>query len=201
MADGGDVAQEVGRWHLVIVQRSWSDPPTLMDPLPSINMGDQDADHPREYEGDINAPTDKTKIDFDPSNRYACVNGNPQTNGCDFVDYVNLTQINDQKIHFHARNHGGRCAVQLLIRQRNEIRVTTQTAENSWVKGATFVVMVPADALDSTVVGNLGANQIFFTPTDPLAGQDAKRFQLLDKKVVDGVGTYFRFLLVDPFPT
>jgi hypothetical protein len=193
---------EVGSWHLEIVRNGWSPTRTLMDPPPGIQMGDQDADHPREYEGDVATSDTSIKLEWDPGSAYLCGPGDapPQTNPCTFIDYVNLTQIGDQKIHYHARNHGGRCVVQLLIYQRLQVKVTEDLPQQSWVMGATFVVMVPADAVDATVIGKMGPNDVFFTPSSPLSGDDATRFALVDTKQVVGVGTYYSFRVVNPFP-
>jgi len=194
---------EVGKWFLQVVRFGWSEDRTLMDPLPTIGMGDQDADHPREYEGDVLSPNRTTKIEVDPTNNYICGPGDapPQTNPCVFIDYVTFKQINDFKIHYHARNHGGRCVVSLLIYEREQIRVATNGPEQSWVMGRSFVVFVPSGAADATVIGKMGQNDIFFTPSAPLEGEDAKRFRLLDTKIVDGIGTYYDFMVLDPYPS
>jgi hypothetical protein len=173
-----------------------------MDPTPVINMGDQDADHPQEYEGDVSAPNNQTKLEFDPGAESRCGPGGApaETNPCAFVDYVNLSQVTDQKIHYHARNHGGRCVITLLIYARNREKNREIGSNQDWVVGASFMVFVPVDAVDATVVGKMGSNDIFFTPKSPLSEEAAKRFSLIDSKTVDGVGTYYTFRLVNPFP-
>ena len=194
--------EEVGHWHLDTVVTDWDPVRRLMDPLPQFGMGDQTADNPREYEGDIVAPNDQTKIEFDPHNTYLCgLGGAPAgTNPCVFVDWVSLFQITDQKIHYHARNHGGRCGISLLIYWRGLVKTAHSGPEQKWRKGASFLVFVPANALDATVIGKMGEDDILFTPSKPLEGDDAKRFKLIQTKTVDGIGTYYTFIVVNPFP-
>ena len=190
--------QEVGRWHLEVVRQSWASDRHLMKPLPTVGMGDKDKDHPGEYEGNIADPNHK--IDYE--NAYGCGPGDapPQTNPCAFVDYVNLTQIDDHTVHYHIRNHGGRGVISLHIFQHDPVKQTESGPDQPWILGASFVVMVPSDAVDSTVVGKMGANNIFFTPSSPLTGDDAKRFALIETKKIDGVGTYYNFRVVNPYP-
>jgi len=195
--------QEVGVWHLVVVVDGWSTEKKLMDPLPAFQMGDQDASHPREYANDITSPNAQTKIEFDPANEYIVGLGDApaETNPGAFIDYVTLSQISDQKIHYHARNHGGRCVVSLLIYKRAQIKISRDTNTSTWTMGGTFVVFVPQEAVDATVIGKMGNDDIFFTPSNPLSGDDAKRFKLVDTKVVDGVGTYYSFKVINPAPS
>lgn len=196
---------QVGRWHLEVVTTGWDSTRRLMDPLFKFSMGDQDTDHPGEYQGEVNAPNPGylTKIEFDPSGVFLCDPGDdpPQHNPCSFVDYVNLYQISDQQIHYHARNHGGRCEISLLIYWRGQVKVTTATPEQAWKKDVSFLVFVPTNAVDATVIGKMGDNDILFTPSVPLEGDDAKRFKLIQTKLIDGVGAYYTFIVVDPFPT
>jgi hypothetical protein len=199
VADG----QEVGHWYLEMVKTDWSSTRSLLDPAPTFELGDQDADRPREYEGVVNSPGNTVKIEFGPGPVFHCSPGDApaETNPCAYIDYVNLTQISDQKIHYHARNHGGRCVATLVIYKRDQVKVTQQTRQQSWIKGASFLVMVPEDVVDATVIGKMGPSDIFFTPSIPLTGDDARRFKLSQSKHIDGVGTYYSFIVVDPFPT
>ncbi|WGS01622.1 hypothetical protein MTX26_12720 [Bradyrhizobium sp. ISRA443] len=189
----------VGTWHLEIVRNGWSDQRVLMDPLPGFPMNDRTAEHPETYSGSVVA-ADK-KLSFDNADSSFICSPGPENNPCAFVDFVHLTQIDDHHVRYDAKNHGGRVFITLKIFQQQALKLVDKSDEKNWVMGASFLVFVPSDALDATVVGKMGANDIFFTPSKPLTGDDAVRFKLIDSKDIAGVGSYYTFRVVNPFPS
>jgi hypothetical protein len=194
--------QQVGDWHLDIVTTAWSSTRLpYSTPATYIGMGDQSKNSPRDYQGEIDAPNSQTKLEFDTPVQYTCVAGVAASNGCAFIDFINLVQLSDQKITYTARKHGGRCGVTLRIYQRSLVNESVSGNDQPWIMGKSFLVFVPANAIDATVVGTLGGNAVFFTPSDPLTGDDAKRFAVdQPAKSIPGVGTYYSFRVVNPNP-
>jgi hypothetical protein len=199
MGNPVEAGTNVGVWHLEIVRNGWSPVRRFMNPLPGFQMNDTTADHPQVYTGTV-SQGDK-KLSFDDANSSFICTAGPENNPCAFVDFVHLTQINDNNVRYDAKNHGGRVFITLKIYEQELVKLVEKSADTNWVMGASFLVFVPHDAIDSTVVGKMGQNDIFFTPSKPLTGDDAVRFKLIETKDIPGVGTYFTFRVVDPFPS
>ncbi len=162
-------------------------------------MYDRTADNPQTYSGSVALSGKKLSFD-NADNSFICTPG-PENNPCAFVDFVHLTQIDDSHIRYDAKNHGGRVFITLKIFVQDTVKLVDKSPEKKWIMGASFLVFVPYDAVDATVVGKMGENDIFFTPSKPLTGDDAVRFRLIESKDVTGVGVYYTFRVVNPFPS
>jgi hypothetical protein len=160
-----------------------------------VQMGDQDADHPGEYSGTYTDSVNKIVLQ-DP--KTDCLNTGPaSTNACVFTT-SSATQDDDHNIRFTFRNWGGRCLMSVNMMVYPLIQVQYWSDLTPWSVGSPFIVTVPEDATSATVFGKLNGANIFFTPSDPLSQDDAKNFTLVDKKVIDGFGTIYRFEINTP---
>jgi len=146
-----------------------------------VHLDDQNAANPRTYAKDFSIPDDQVldHLDNAPIN---CAADVPASNGCVFIDYNQLSKLNDQTIHWMAKNHGGKCGYYLGIYTRDLGNHIENGPDNHWVEGKTFLVQVPQDVTSATVIGSFDGNAIMFSPKDPLSAEDAKRFKLLEKK-------------------
>src|ERR1700722_6053393 len=131
-------ATKVGVWHLEIVRKGWANEKELMNPPPGFQMNDTTADHPQTYGGTIGVGSE-FKISFDnPNSSFICTGG-PENNPCAFVDFVLLTQLDDQHIRYDAKNHGGRVFITFKINQQKQEKVVEKTDNAYWVEGKIFL--------------------------------------------------------------
>jgi hypothetical protein len=190
------VAQESGeifpkddnQWHLLYTVTSFETTGKSM--LVSEQLPDSSPKNPYEITKEFTDPNHKIVLQTPPVD---CFNTGPaSTNACTFTS-SSATQEDEHTIRYVFRNWGGRClmSVRLLV-----FAMTAKPHWSElfpWSEGSTFIVTVPTLATSATVFGRLKGENIFFTPQDSLSQTDAKRFTLLDKKVINDFGTIYRF--------
>lgn len=176
------------QWHLLYTTAGFERTGTFK----SIDepMNDQDADHPGERNNIYRDPINKIVLLNPP---VTCVNGGPpQTNACTFAT-GSARQNDDHSISYSVRNWGGRCVLSIRVMVYAPISEPHWTDTHPWSEGSPFIVIVPEEATSATVFGKIRGENIYFTPSEDLSPHDRERFEYVDKKVVPGLGTIFRF--------
>jgi hypothetical protein len=165
--------------------------PHIVRPPINVGLNDTNADHPQEYQQDFRVPGDQV-LDHLDETKINCVEGEPSSNGCVFVDYNRLVQLDERTIRWSARNHGGRCTYTLGIYTRDIKAVVNRTEDQKWIDGKTFSVEVPNEATSAMVVGVLDGNDVVFSPLAALSAEDSKNFKALPPKQTPA-STFYMF--------
>ena len=110
---------KVGHWQLTITQLTISDTAHLPNPQLWWQFGDQDSNNPG-YADYLVTVSDHV-IDHVDSSQDGCIAQVASSNGCQFIDYFQVTKIDDHTFRVYAKNHGGRGGIPLDIWERDYV--------------------------------------------------------------------------------